>query len=107
MAHPRVMARVERLARDRARACARPEVTPVDLRADVAIIARRSVGLWRMAAAQNRIALAAAVTIIDRRAHSRVRSRAEPGMALVRLGAYIAIVARRPISLGYTLARLA
>ena len=94
------MALVESRADDRGARVTAPRLTCVTRGARIAVAARRTIGLIRIAAnARRRIARAGRMALIERRAHHRVATHTRAGLASVRLGAGIPIVARRAVRL--------
>src|SRR5439155_860711 len=88
-------------ADDRIRAGAGPRLAGVGLRAGVAVVAGRTVGLGRVRAdTRRRVAGAGAVALIAGGASHRVPARAGPRLAGVGLRAGVAVVAGRTVGLG-------
>src|SRR5436309_3403562 len=100
IARPGGVARVERGADDRVGAHAAPVLAGVGLRAGVAVVAGRAVGLVRRRRAHAGGGVAGAgVVALVRRADHRARSDAAPVLAGVGLRAGVAVVAGRAVGL--------
>src|SRR3989442_704023 len=100
IARPGGVALIERGADDRVGAHAAPVLAGVGLRAGVAVVAGRAVGLVRRRRAHAGGGVAGAgVVALVRRADHRVRPDAAPVLASVGLRAGVAVVARRAVEL--------
>ncbi len=98
IAHACRMALIARRAGDGVSARAHAGLAEVDLGARVPVIASRSVGNRGIRThARGWIAHASRVALVARRAGHRIAARAPAGLALVGLGARVAIVARRSV----------
>ncbi len=96
-ARTRGVARIERHAGDRVRACARTRQARIRLRTAIAIAARRPVRRIRIAAlTRRRVARTRHVTSIERGANHR-SPRARSRLAAIRRRTRIAVVARRAV----------
>src|SRR5256885_1610021 len=80
---------------------ARPALAGVSLRAGIAVVAGRAIGLGRIRArASGRIAGARVMTLVTRRADHGIAPGARPALAGVSLCTGIAVVAGRAVGLG-------